>query len=707
MYWLFVCVSLADVGLTSGKTLELINKVGTTEDTILVTFVGSQRSIPLTNPTCPSADAQLIVRDDDEVFTATLPCAHWQPSRGGFVYKDETASTGIKQVVLKDNEITIKGKGAVYGARALGGPSRFVQAELRFTDERYCGRFEAPTSTFLDNTAEQVTAKGPTISCQPSTEVTCANLTPPRVGTCEVTPGSNAKLLVGDVLGPGLVYQDGQVLVNNRNIACVGCNCEALAPGATRIECPRGMISPGLINTHDHLSFAHNEPYTNTGERYESRLEWRNGINGHTEIPVPRDPDTIPITTAQLQWAELRFLMSGTTTTAGAGRTYGLLRNIERSMSDPTGTSFQEGLEQMPVFLDTFPLNNPDGPPLSSSCAYEQVTGDPITTASTVAAESAYLAHVAEGIDGVARNEFACLSSFSGGGEDLVQSQSTFIHAIALTPSDYSQMAADGAAISWSPRSNITLYGDTAAVTAAARVGLQIALGTDWIITGSMNLLRELRCADQFNQNYLGGFFSDEDLWKMVTSSAAAVTATDDVIGTIAGGMVADIAVFNGAVSTRHRAVIAADPQDVVLVMRGGVVLYGDEGAMTKIPGTGSCDTVDVCSTSKKLCLAALGTTYTDLQAAAGGIYLAFFCGTPTNEPTCVPSRSVSVNGSTVYTGDPTPDDSDGDGISDGSDNCPAIFNPVRPVDNGMQADEDSDGIGDACDPCPLTLFCS
>ena len=30
------------------------------------------------------------------------------------------------------------------------------------------------------------------------------------------------------------------------------------------------------------------------------------------------------------------------------------------------------------------------------------------------------------------------------------------------------------------------------------------------------------------------------------------------------------------------------------------------------------------------------------------------------------------------------------------------VFNPIRPVDDGKQADADGDGVGDACDPCPL-----
>ena len=63
---------------------------------------------------------------------------------------------------------------------------------------------------------------------------------------------------------------------------------------------------------------------------------------------------------------------------------------------------------------------------------------------------------------------------------------------------------------------------------------------------------------------------------------------------------------------------------------------------------------------------------------------------------------SPSVNGSNVYTGLISGSDSDGDGIANSVDDCPTIFNPVRPGDNGTQADTDGDGVGDACDPCPL-----
>jgi hypothetical protein len=60
------------------------------------------------------------------------------------------------------------------------------------------------------------------------------------------------------------------------------------------------------------------------------------------------------------------------------------------------------------------------------------------------------------------------------------------------------------------------------------------------------------------------------------------------------------------------------------------------------------------------------------------------------------------VNGSTVYTGEVVRGDADGDGVDDSADDCPAHWNPVRPMDDGAQPDTDGDGQGDACDPSPL-----
>ena len=533
-------------------------------------------------------------------------------------------------------------------------------------------------------------------------EVICQTLAPLPSGTCTVTPGTTGTILVGDVLAADTIYRGGQVVIDGSgNIVQAGCavscesdpSCQAVASAARKITCPRAAISPGLINTHDHLAYTQNAPVADTGERYEQRHDWREGVRGHTAISVAGSA-----TADQVAWGELRFLMGGATSTVGSGGTAGVLRNLDQA-------PMQEDLAQTPVGIDNFPLGDSDGTQLDGTCSYPAMV-----TPAAIAADDAYLPHVAEGIDAVARNEAICLSD-QNPINDITLDKTTFIQAVGMTASDYANMAANGTSLIWSPRSNIRLYGDTAAVTTAARTGVAIALGTDWMPTGSMNLLRELECADSFNRNYLDGFFSDKQLWKMVTATAAEVTATDDVIGTLATGKVADVAIFNEASHDGYRAVIDAQPADVVLVMRAGEALYGDAAILSALPGSGTCDMLDVCGVTKDICLLGeIGKSYAQLSITNGGSYPDFFCDAPASEPTCTPSRTVAVNGSTIYDGTATASDSDGDGIADTSDNCPSVFNPIRPLDDGVQADADGDGAGDACDPCPLdanTVVCS
>ena len=525
-------------------------------------------------------------------------------------------------------------------------------------------------------------------------EEVCEELPAVTGATCAVSGTGAAKLLKGIVLTPTKVYRGGQVAIDaGGEITCVGCDCAT--GGETVITCPDGAISPGLINTHDHITFAQNPPYNDTGVRYEHRHQWRRGQDGK-----PRITSAGSATADQIRWGELRFLMGGSTSIVGSGGQPGLVRNLDRPAN-------QSGLNKRPVNFDTFPLDDSGGTRQTQNCNY----GAGATTAASISADTAYEPHTSEGIDQSARNEFLCQSSTMydttppGVSNNLLLGKTAMIHAIALKPIDLGAMAAAGTALIWSPRSNITLYGDTARVTTAARLGVEIALGTDWMPTGSMNLLRELRCADDLNRLYYDNYFSDLQLWQMVTSSAASVTATDDVLGVLAPGRIADITVFRAG-GREHarvfRAVIEAEPADVALVMRGGVVLYGDAAPVAAL-ATG-CDPVDVCGTDKRVCLTSeVGKSYDALRAAAGASnYPAFACGTPANEPTCTPSRPTSVAGSSTYAGGPSATDADGDGIPDAIDLCPTVFDPIRPIDGGAQADADGDGVGDACDVCPL-----
>jgi cytosine/adenosine deaminase-related metal-dependent hydrolase len=523
-----------------------------------------------------------------------------------------------------------------------------------------------------------------------ATAMTCPHASDPPLpsGTCAVTAGSTTLLITGTVLTPGQILRGGQVAVDaTGKITCVACDCTASAAGATQISCPTGVVSPGLINTHDHITYTQNSPSTDSGERYERRNEWREGSGGHTKITVPGGASA-----DQVRWGEVRFLMGGATSTVGSGGEPGLLRNLDESTEE-------QGLNLPYVDFNTFPLGSADTTQTSGCSQYTFED-----TTSSIANDKSYEPHISEGVDTIAHNEFLCSSTSMGGGQDLTQPQTAVIHAVALSAQDYETMAAAKSSLIWSPRSNIRLYGDTARVSIADRLGVRIALGTDWSASGSMNMLRELACADSFNKSYLDTYFNDESLWLMVTEKPAEVTASESLLGSLAVGKFADIAIFNGATNKDYRAIIDAQPADVVLVMRGGTTLYGDATVVNALVPSG-CDAVTVCTAMKSVCLMSeIGETYSTLSTNVGSDYAAFFCGTPTNEPSCTPARqqSVAKNIAPFYTGVPSATDSDGDGIPDAMDNCPHVFNPIRPMDGSKQPDSDGDGMGDACDPTPL-----
>jgi len=226
-----------------------------------------------------------------------------------------------------------------------------------------------------------------------------------------------------------------------------------------------------------------------------------------------------------------------------------------------------------------------------------------------------------------------------------------------------------------------------------------------------MSFVREFKCVRGLNENNFGGYFSEEDIWRMATTNGALATGTYHAIGMLKKTYFADIAIFNGKEHKRHSAVTNAELADTVLVLRSGRPMYGDSALMSEL-GKGHCEDMPkaadsgdnalwgtgVCGVAKKACISddpSTSVTLSGVVSAITPIYPLYFCGTPTNEPSCVPMRPGQ------YGGIPTEGDQDGDGIPDSEDKCPTVFNPVRSLESG-QGDIDGDGIGDECDVCPF-----
>src|SRR6266481_2397174 len=443
---------------------------------------------------------------------------------------------------------------------------------------------------------------------------------PPAGQVCGVSRQGGALLIRGKVLGEDRVFEGGEVLVDSTGlIRYVGCatgrpdSLDAIASGATRIECAGGVISPGLINAHDHLSFDQNTPLPDAGERFDHRNDWRRSST--------ISPDDNP---AKITWSELRQVMVGTTSILGSTGAPGMLRNLDIA-SYPLFDDLLWNIFTGPptvIATETFPLEgSADFTQNEGDCsAYPLYPG----LAPQQAFSDEYVPHVAEGVNTAAHNEFACLSSTDRNGVDVVNACLSMIHGMALTAADGEHLARDGASVIWSPRSNIALYGNTAPITMLRNQGVLLSLGTDWTPTGSVNLARELACADALNRSHFNGAFSDRELWLMTTRNPAVALGVDDRLGVLKAGLFGDIVIYDGrGKANPYRAIIEASPESTVLVLRrsslpfpyvggplyvGSIGLFGDASLMSALPPTlhdlsapsygissPLCESLDVC----------------------------------------------------------------------------------------------------------------
>ncbi|MDB4994556.1 MAG: S-adenosylhomocysteine deaminase [Myxococcaceae bacterium] len=400
---------------------------------------------------------------------------------------------------------------------------------------------------------------------------------------------------------------DGEVFVVDEMIVCVEkgrkCSESKDATGATIIE-THGVIAPGLIDTHNHILF---DIFDNDDwgpeKAYENHSDWPKEARYSAMLDVKQcledasqgKPTWCPakydgqgnLKCEMNKWGELKGMIAGTTSIVGLpGNSVACFGSLSRSIDGPNND-----------------LKNGDLVQTSSLFPPAPASADGVCNNVTAMKTSAYLIHVGEGTNEKARAEFDILGSVTTTDNCLYAPSTVITHGTAFTAAEFAKMGQTGMKLTWSPASNVALYGVTTNIPLALDNNVMVTLAPDWSMGGSQNMLDEMRFANAWDDKNWGDRLSTKDIVTMSTKNAAIALGLDDKIGTIKVGLFADLFVVKGDPKAPYDAVVAATPATVRAVMVGGKILFGDESLQRASPAT-PCEKIELCGAKKFVCVA-------------------------------------------------------------------------------------------------------
>jgi len=335
----------------------------------------------------------------------------------------------------------------------------------------------------------------------------------------------------------------------------------------TVVDLEGAVVLPGLVNAHDHLELNH-YGRLKCRDRYQNASDWIADLRPRLSAdPAIAEGRAYPLVD-RLFIGALKNLLAGVTTVAHHNPFYAeLRRTMPIRIVRRYGWAHSFGMEDQPAG------------------ARGERGGDIGARWRSTPADAPFMVHLAEGIDAGASGELPRLEALG-----CLKSNTVIVHGVAIDGNGWRRVARSGAGFVWCPSSNTFLFGRTAAVRDVLDENGRapaVALGTDSRVTGSRDLLDEMRAARD------AVTVTPDELFAMVTTRAAAVLRQPRA-GRIAVGAPADLIVVPPTVESgidgarplqasdgarrfpSGDALLAATRRDLRLVVVDGRPLVGD-----------------------------------------------------------------------------------------------------------------------------------
>lgn len=342
------------------------------------------------------------------------------------------------------------------------------------------------------------------------------------------------------VVTPDKVIDNSNILIDGDEIA--GVSTRPLKTDIA-IQGEEYVLSPGLINSHDHL-IGNYWPKVGNGP-YLNWLPWDNDLksaDAYRERQQVNNRDLYLL-------AGYRNLVSGVTAVHD---------HIPHFVQEPY-------LEIMPTRVIT------ENTLSHSVGAAALMWGDIAKEHERAVKENLpFVTHCSEGYDDETKRNVETLDKLGALSEHTV-----LVHGLAFSDSDRDLLKQKKVNVVWCGDSNMFMFDKTLDVKPLLEKGINVSIGTDSPMSGGIHLLHEMRFDRAYYLSHYNEPLPDKQIVKMVTSNAAKAFRIART-GAIAEGNIADMVLFTKK-GDPYASIVNADLKDVRLVVIGGYPVYGDE----------------------------------------------------------------------------------------------------------------------------------
>jgi 5-methylthioadenosine/S-adenosylhomocysteine deaminase len=349
------------------------------------------------------------------------------------------------------------------------------------------------------------------------------------------------------VLTPSKVLIDTYIYFDNERGKIISLTATADLPFSKEISFTTPVIVvPGLINIHDHLLGTY-WPRVARGPH----LHWKFWDDALKSSRLYKERSNIPKEDIYLLGA-YKNMLSGVTT-----------------VMDHFPHKFNEDI------IPTLPISVPSEYCLSHEVSSFELSwwGDGVKIESSRAIQNnwPYVTHIEEGFDEESMRGVDQLIE-----ANALNDHAVLVHGIGLSDKDIEKIAEAKAHAVWCPSSNMFLYDTTAKIKEWIDAGINVSLGTDSPMSGSINLFAELKFAAEIYESIYGQKISDEKLLEMITVNPAKALRIDDKVGQVVEGFDADLLILKlEDFENPYANVRLSDTEDIEMVIRkGNPILY-------------------------------------------------------------------------------------------------------------------------------------